>query len=210
VFKQRFQQQVRQNQQLFALFAILWLIALIIQVIVPQFTISEAVNQVHSPALDATMVLLTTMAEGWWLVICGLILIVWKPNYWFVIILCLAVPSLFTQLLKHGVFIEANRPALALPLFGNLHQVAGVSINRYNSFPSGHTTAAFSLYTLCGLLLHHKKAGWIWPLIAACVGISRVYLLQHFWFDILIGSLIGCLLCTFIFAWLIKWVKHES
>jgi membrane-associated phospholipid phosphatase len=81
-----------------------------------------------------------------------------------------------------------------------LYFVPGVDMNELNSFPSGHTTAAFSLYTLLALLLGRKQYGWVWVVLATLVGLSRVYLLQHFWMDILAGAMIGTFFSTLLFA----------
>jgi membrane-associated phospholipid phosphatase len=61
-----------------------------------------------------------------------------------------------------------------------------------NSFPSGHSTAAFALYTILALHYARKRNIQIFLLILAIlVGISRVYLVAHFPEDILFGSAIG-------------------
>lgn len=63
---------------------------------------------------------------------------------------------------------------------------------RYHSFPSGHTTAAFSLATI--LSLQYQE----YPLIpffayglATLVGIGRVYTNSHWVSDVLAGALLG-------------------
>jgi len=59
-----------------------------------------------------------------------------------------------------------------------------------HSFPSGHTTAAFS-----GAGFIHKKYGWQYaaPAYAAAsfVGWSRVYSNKHWASDVLVGAVIG-------------------
>jgi len=59
-----------------------------------------------------------------------------------------------------------------------------------NSFPSGHTSAAFS-----GATFIHKRYGFntAWPtyLVASFVGYSRVYAEKHYWEDVLVGALLA-------------------
>jgi undecaprenyl-diphosphatase len=62
----------------------------------------------------------------------------------------------------------------------------------YTSFPSGHTTAAFTTATLLGY--YFKK--WLIPAFAAavCAGLARIYLLVHYPSDVIAGAVIGVLI----------------
>lgn len=151
------------------------------------------------------------MGDGIFMVLVGLVIIGVDRRLWLVTILCLAIPSMVTQLLKHFVFEGHHRPVIMMADIPGLHYISGVYMNQYNSFPSGHTTSAFSLYTLLALITGHKKWGFVW-LIAACgIALSRVYLLQHFWQDIVAGALIGTVICTLIFTFFVpKLYPHAS
>lgn len=70
--------------------------------------------------------------------------------------------------------------------------VEGYILRGMNSFPSGHTTAGFALYSI--LAIHYSfKKNWqiLFLVMAILVGISRVYLVAHFPEDVLIGSALG-------------------
>jgi len=72
-----------------------------------------------------------------------------------------------------------------------IHAVTGVELNKVNSFPSGHTGTAFSIF-LTGCLLIRNR--WVIPfgfLYAAMVGYSRIYLAQHFPVDVGAGIITG-------------------
>jgi membrane-associated phospholipid phosphatase len=202
VYLQTVTSVVRSNRIFYLTFTVFWLLALYYQIRYSQFDLSIAVNSSHTPMLDTLMVWLTNIGDGYFLTAVGVLLFVLRKQWWLAIILCLVVPSLFTQLLKHTLFSEAHRPSVLMEQVPGLYYVKDVAMNQFNSFPSGHTTAAFSLYTLLALMIPHKKSGWIWVLIASLVALSRVYLLQHFWADILAGSVIGLTSCTLLFAWL--------
>ena len=58
------------------------------------------------------------------------------------------------------------------------------------SFPSGHTSAAFSVALICFWQLD-KKYSWIFMLIAALIGFSRLYLGVHYPSDVLGGFLVA-------------------
>jgi undecaprenyl-diphosphatase len=58
-----------------------------------------------------------------------------------------------------------------------------------HSFPSGHTTAIFSIAV--PFVSIHPWSGLIALPIATIVGMSRIYLGQHYPSDVLVGALVG-------------------
>ena len=107
--------------------------------------------------------------------------------------LCVGLLSFLSkELFRH------DRPYLyfrKLGVFDQINAVEGVVLNGgNNSFPSGHTMSAFALYAFLALCLPRKKgAGLVLFLAALLVGISRIYLVQHFLKDIYLGSILGVL-----------------
>lgn len=110
----------------------------------------------------------------------------------------------FSQLLKNYFgherpFIYFNKtlkqPDLLIP-------VPGVElVNSYtNSFPSGHTTAAFALFTLLAFFTPKSTQKTIWLIPASLAGISRIYLGQHFLEDVIAGAVLGSLVAIVLFA----------
>lgn len=97
---------------------------------------------------------------------------------------------LLTHLFKKIIFKGVPRP---VKLIGeeSLHLVEGVKMAMWNSFPSGHTTAAFAIFTV--LILYHSKKiiQYVWIILAVLIGLSRVYLSQHFWIDVFAGAFLG-------------------
>ncbi len=57
------------------------------------------------------------------------------------------------------------------------------------SFPSGHASVAFAL--AFGVWLHNKKWGWLMLALAACVGLSRIFVGVHYPSDVLGGIVVG-------------------
>jgi membrane-associated phospholipid phosphatase len=68
-----------------------------------------------------------------------------------------------------------------------------------SSFPSGHTTAAFTLYTLLAFI--YPKASWQISciMLASLAALARVYLGQHFLEDITAGAFCGFMIGSGIF-----------
>jgi membrane-associated phospholipid phosphatase len=87
---------------------------------------------------------------------------------------------------RPSLYFSTNFPDIAL------HQVDGVALHHFHSFPSGHTATVFSLM-LCLTLIFSKKT-WLSPIffiLAISAAYSRIYLSQHFAEDVLAGSFVG-------------------
>lgn len=103
------------------------------------------------------------------------------------------------------VLVGAPRPSLFFATYYPdvvLHQVDGVTLHAVNSFPSGHTAAAFSLM-LCLTLICSRRS-WTAPLfllLAVVAGWSRIYLSQHFAEDVCAGAVVG-VVATLLVVWL--------
>lgn len=95
-------------------------------------------------------------------------------------------------------FFGHKRPSLFFRHLGELDQltlIEGVRLNGgTNSFPSGHTMSAFAIFTFlafCWPMVNKKVMGLLVFLIAFMVGISRIYLVQHFLKDVYLGAILG-------------------
>lgn len=135
---------------------------------------------------------MTELAEGW---IWGLIILVAlfiRYEIALMFVASVALSTLLSQLLKHTIFDNNLRP---FAYFNDIHYpwhfVKGVFMNEYNSFPSGHTTSAFAIFTLFALNFKNKNWSLFFLAIACLVGFSRNYLFQHFPEDVLGGSVLG-------------------
>ena len=58
-----------------------------------------------------------------------------------------------------------------------------------NSFPSDHTILFFSI--CFSFWFVRKQEWWLWPVLALCVGISRIMVGVHYPIDVATGALIG-------------------
>jgi len=82
-----------------------------------------------------------------------------------------------------------------------------------NSFPSGHTTAAFAFAMAICAVLPKKWAKAAALIAAALMGFSRLYVGVHFPTDVLAGAVIGTA-CGLIGAWItrevIAWYRSRK
>ena len=108
--------------------------------------------------------------------------------------------SLLTQSAK--AFFGHPRPFVyfrEMNMLDQLVPVDGVAMHQgMNSFPSGHTMTAFSLFAFLALCLTRKSwTGLLLFILALLAGLSRIYLLQHFFKDVYMGAALGVLLAVF-------------
>jgi membrane-associated phospholipid phosphatase len=183
-----------------------WLVFILFEIIVAcyisvydRFDQMRIINNWHAYHLDYFFRLLTFLGELL-IPVLVIILFIFKKRAWLKpFLFSYALSTLIVQGLKHFVFSSALRPyayfkAVDIPWY----LVPGVDIHEYNSFPSGHTAAAWFCFIWIALYINKRWAGILMALFACGVGISRVYLFQHFPIDVAFGAFIG-ISCSSIF-----------
>ena len=98
-----------------------------------------------------------------------------------------------TQLCKHTIFEDEHRPSY---FYEHLSIVDGTDHHKNNSFPSGHTSAAFTFATILALIYEYRVLQYLLPMLASLVAISRIYLGQHFLMDVLVGGILGVFIAS--------------
>lgn len=102
-------------------------------------------------------------------------------------LLALAIGFVCTNLiLKH--LVSRTRPWLVVEGLTAL-----VAEHDPNSFPSGHTTAAFAFASALWRMAPDKWMRWAALAAAVLMGLSRLYVGVHFPSDVLVGVLVGLL-----------------
>ena len=149
------------------------------------------INQFHHPFFDSIFSLVTHLGDGIILVIPLVILLFYKSCHFVLLTLASAFHLGLVHVGKKWLFQGMPRPA---EFFKDIpfHEVPGVTLHHWGSFPSGHTATAFMLASFFYLVLPKKfRLHSLLMGIAFSVGFSRVYLMQHFFVDIWAGALIG-------------------
>lgn len=148
-------------------------------------------NQNLGPIADKVFEYSSYLAEGWmWIPYFVLLVGLFKKDTSFILINFL-ISTLIVQFTKNYIFGSAMRPmASSLPT-SEIHTVPGVEIHTYNSFPSGHSATAFTLFILSTYLFNNKQV-FVFGLIYALIcSYSRIYLAQHFPLDVAGGILVA-------------------
>lgn len=135
----------------------------------------------------------TYLAEGWiWIPYLLVFVMLLKKDAAFIVINFLS-STLLTQVPKNLIWPNVNRPIASDIPISKIHMVPSVEVHTYNSFPSGHTATAFTLFLITVYFFPNKKVLLAGCLYALVCGYSRIYLGQHFPLDIA-GGIVAALL----------------
>ena len=127
-------------------------------------------------------------------------------------LLAIGVGALFTNVILKNV-VARTRPFYADPLYFEFWKDAGATAVSEYSFPSGHTTVAMTSMTAL-FLSFNKKKSWTAYIFVLLTAFSRVYLIVHYFTDIIGGLIVGGIsgVIGFYLARLIfnKFEKHQD
>ena len=129
---------------------------------------------------------------GIFLMILGAFLMLFSRTrrYGAVILLSIGIGALFTNVWLKPAIHRPRPYADESSVYYQLWTIMGQHLESDKSFPSGHTTAAFSAMT--GLFLPgNKRVSWTAFIFAIVLGISRIYLVVHYPSDVLGGIVVG-------------------
>ncbi len=148
-------------------------------------------NEHSKDGYDPVVLALTQLGLGSIGVIVGLLLVLHNVYSSMLTMTSLAWVGFFTFVTKRILFFQHPRP-LHYFLYDDFPRfIHDVPLIYYNSFPSGHTMTIFAMAALFAYLSGRSLLGLAWFLLAALVGLSRIYLLQHFGVDVIVGALLG-------------------
>jgi membrane-associated phospholipid phosphatase len=201
-------QIIKNNLPFFIPYAVLWLCGLAIVLTTTKLEQMIFINTHHTVWADYFFVGATQMGEGWfWGVIIFVFLFV-RYDKALILTTSLVLSTFLSSSLK--LYFDTLRP---IAFFKNLkydwHFVDGVIVNIHQSFPSGHTTTAFAIFTLLMLFTKNKNWGFLLVILAWLTGYSRNYLFQHFPEDVLAGALIGVFSSLIVYFWLMNIYKKK-
>lgn len=184
------------------------LIGFFVNLIFSQQQIFFWVNTRNSHFLDTIMPYITDIGDGLFCVlICILILFVVNIRLGLALISTYALEGIAVQVLKQFIFKDRPRPWAAYVDKYPVHLVPDFTPYSNNSFPSGHTTTIFCMAALFILVFPKMKGIWqlLLFLLALLVAYSRIYLSQHYFVDVYVGSIAGILSSWLIYYYFYKY-----
>lgn len=159
----------------------------------------------HSTGMDFFLRNVTHLADGWVPTVASLLVLVFRDVRSFLMVgLSCAISAIVAQFLKRVPFAWIDRPFMFKEELGDLHWVEGFELHHHFSFPSGHSTAAFSMCLGFAVLIARPSWSVGLALLAWLLAYSRVYLSQHFTEDILVGATLGTVTAYAIYHWLYR------
>lgn len=153
------------------------------------------INENHSPLLNFFFKSLSSIGNAVSAVlICIIFLLSEKLKYFIQFLLSFVIQMLFVLPLKHIFFDGSYRPFKYFKMYHDenlLNLVDGVKIYYFDTFPSGHTATIFFICTFLALFYNKRLLTCFLFILAFLVGMSRIYLVQHFFIDVYFGATIG-------------------
>jgi membrane-associated phospholipid phosphatase len=163
---------------------------LIIKLLFTRSEIYFAVNGIHSDFADSVEPYITHIGDGLTVIALSVILVLFNYRAAFLLITSYALTALTAQILKYS--FDMPRPKVYFSdQLDKIHFVKDMYILSVHSFPSGHTVTAFSAGVVITYLAKNKAWGGVLLFVALMVGYSRMYLSQHFFEDVTVGSVVG-------------------
>ncbi len=144
---------------------------------------------------------ITHFGDGFFLIFIVLLWIFKNIRQALILLTSYVIAGGLTSILKNYIFDEGRPHFIFGYYYPHIHvkYVEGVELLALNSFPSGHSTTAFVLFTFIAIQVKYHWQKFLLSIIASLVVFSRVYLSQHWLNDIFVGSLIGLILTWIIY-----------
>ncbi|CAH0997277.1 hypothetical protein EMA8858_03408 [Emticicia aquatica] len=98
------------------------------------------------------------------------------------VLLSISLKNIFNYPRPMEVYQNSGQP---------IHLVEGITMNHWQSFPSGHTMTAFAFACFTLFVLKQPRLSVFYLFLAILVAYSRMYLFQHFPRDVFVGSILG-------------------
>lgn len=163
----------------------------------PKGVLELKINGSNSPFFDFFFSGITHFGHGIWIFFL-LVALLFYRYYYAVLLAASSVLMMFVvTICKHVIFKGEPRPAIFFKDEA-IHFVSGVQIAHLNTFPSGHTATVFVAISVLAFVFNRNRIVQLNLLVfGSLVGFSRIYLMQHFSWDVWAGAIVGVFSVTF-------------
>lgn len=147
---------------------------------------------VCNPAVNTFYKYFTHVGDGVFAISVGVLVLLFNKKRGAYLLIAYAFAGVTSSLIKY--FFNYVRPFHYFVYYRKhytLNLVDGVDMLGERSFPSGHSTAAFVVFSALAFSTENKIAKVVFFIIAINAAFSRMYLSQHWLVDITFGSLVG-------------------
>lgn len=151
----------------------------------------------------------TYMGDGLMFIPVLILFVLYRKKFIPLLITAFIVSTIITHLFKDLIIPNEPRPTKAITDLAQIHTVSGVELHTLGSFPSGHTTTAFTIFLIGCLMIDKKWFLFLGFIYALLVGYSRIYLAQHFPTDVA-GGMIAAILTLFCSIAFQKWWENRK
>jgi membrane-associated phospholipid phosphatase len=151
----------------------------------------QLINSNHNEIADQFFKYFTHYGDGLMWAPLGIYCFFYRRKYFIAVLAGAIISTLLAQFLKRVVYPDELRPFSYLSENFPLHLINGVPMRKLHSFPSGHSTTAFTMALIMAHMINKKTWSITLIILAFLAGYSRVYLAQHFLTDVLGGLCIG-------------------
>ncbi len=155
-------------------------------------------------------VIATLFGEGYVYFIAALVALAYRIRHAIMFVVTGILVALVAGSLKW--FFAQPRPATVFyKIMDDITVVPDMYLNVGDtSFPSGHTMSGFAFWSIAAFVVRNKMLQVLFLFIALLVGVSRIYLFQHFLDDVLAGSFIGVCIAVILHSFVEYKFQDES
>jgi len=165
-------------------------------------------NSLHTDSLNEVFIVITKLGEWIGGILIGAsILLFAKTKHFVVFLVAVLISSLSSQLLKREVYPQEKRPSY---VFEDLKEIENFKRHIYYTFPSGHTTASFTFYTAFVFAFRRKRIQVLAFTVATLVGLSRIYLGQHYLYDVVAGAVLGLIITSICNYFIVRYLQDKE
>lgn len=161
-------------------------------------------NSRHNAFFDEFFKVSTLIGDEYTTILVCIGMLFIKYRYAVLTILAYLYSSVTVQILKR--IFDSPRPSKFFEGLNPIRTIEGYPLYEINSFPSGHSTNAFTLAVVLAFILPKLRYHWVIIPVAVLTAFSRVYLSQHFFQDVFAGAVLGVVL-TFQLIW---WLENTE